>query len=242
MKLSIITITLNDPFGLNKTLESLSNLTTKPHEIIVKEGLPSNILTKHIIYKFKFSLNIVHIVLQDSGIYSAMNQAKKFISGDLVHYLNSGDIVVGDPYRNLNSQCILPVVYCDSTHSYLGLSKIKLSGWGYCHQGIIFSSSHLDFNENYLIAADFDLISKTFPNGLYSLDKFNQSLGYVKYDLSGISSRKRFLRDSEMIRILFNRKKYITVSIFFITSFFKLLLPFFLLRIIRYNTHDKKIF
>lgn len=89
MKLSIITVNLNDRDGLQKTIDSVVSQTFKDFEWIVIDG-GSTDGSKEIIeqYTNHFSYWVSE---PDKGIYNAMNKGIKAAKGDYVQFLNSGD-------------------------------------------------------------------------------------------------------------------------------------------------------
>lgn len=90
MKLSIITINLNNKDGLQKTIESVISQTYKDFEWIVIDG-GSKDGSKELIEKY--SNHISYWVSEpDKGIYNAMNKGIRVARGEYVEFLNSGDI------------------------------------------------------------------------------------------------------------------------------------------------------
>ncbi len=186
-KVSIVTVTFNNGENLDRTLQAIASCTTIPIEIIVVDG-GSIDNTKIIIKKFENRLPIKFISEPDNGIYDAMNKGREKVTTKLIHYLNAGDCVSGDLYRNIDSPCILPVKITDNHTVRSWFDKIKLVGYGYCHQGIIFPANHSPYNTSFRFAADFHAVAKTFPDGLSVLIKRHE--GVVHYNLDGVSSRK----------------------------------------------------
>lgn len=94
MKISIITVCLNAKDSIEKTFESLKNQTYKNIEHIVIDGVSTD-GTLDIINKYKDS--IAHFVSEkDSGIYNAMNKGLKYVTGDIVYFLNATDSLHDD--------------------------------------------------------------------------------------------------------------------------------------------------
>lgn len=94
MKLSIITINLNNAIGLNKTIESVLRQNSSDFEYIIVDGAS----TDGSIQLFKdlagsFEDRIKWVSEPDSGIYNAMNKGIRLASGDYIQILNSGDIL-----------------------------------------------------------------------------------------------------------------------------------------------------
>ena len=100
--LNIITVVWNDIDGLRRTLKSLLKISNEERGIILKiniqDGL-SNDGTKEYAQEFinknqSEKLNINLRSERDDGIFDAMNKASaNFKDGDLILYLNAGDII-----------------------------------------------------------------------------------------------------------------------------------------------------
>lgn len=109
MKLSIITVNLNNREGLKNTLKSLEKQTYKEFESIVIDG--ASIDGSVDIIKSSPIVNI-WISEKDSGVYDAMNKGIERASGDYLLFLNSGDTLFCDDtiktvIPNLNSEAIV---------------------------------------------------------------------------------------------------------------------------------------
>lgn len=90
MKISIITINLNNKDGLKKTIESVINQTyfDKVEYIIIDGGSTDGSI--EIIEKYKDKL-AYYISEKDNGIYNAMNKGISASTSDYLLFLNSGD-------------------------------------------------------------------------------------------------------------------------------------------------------
>ena len=199
--ISVVTITLDDLQGLCKTLNSLAELDTLPREIIVIDGGSNDLINGDIIERFSTKLPQLRITSEpDKGIYDAMNKGRSVCSGSLIHYLNSGDVVFGEPYYQLKVESLLPVQFIDENGNKCGSDKIKLFGTAYNHQGIIFKHDHFPYDLSYKISADYVSILNTFSNGLKALPVVKN--GGVEYLLGGVSTKKTIYGSIEMIRAL----------------------------------------
>jgi hypothetical protein len=206
-KISVVTITLNEQNLLKDTLDSLLCLKTSPKEIVIIDG-GSTDGSMNLIKSFQKKMSNIRLVSgKDEGIYDAMNKGRKLVTGQLIHYLNCGDTVYGDPYKGVTSPFLLPVKFRDESGSDCGYDKPKLYGTAYNHQGIVFPKSHPPYNLNYKIAADYLVILQTFPDTLTVLPM--SSFGGVVYTLGGISTKKTNLGSLEMsIALIFYRPFY----------------------------------
>jgi len=197
-ELTVISVTYNNREGLRRTLDSILNVRTKPAQIIIIDG-GSVDGTHEMVEKYKNLLPVVFLSDKDEGIYDAMNKGKMLVSTNFIHYLNGGDEIFGDPYFAIKEECRLPVCIYDPITFKSWFDRLKLGGFGYCHQGVIFKSSHDFYETSYELAADFDLIVSHFPFGLKKLPVVKG--GWVRYQLGGVSSIRSGHGDSEIIEV-----------------------------------------
>lgn len=197
--ISVVTVTYNNLQGLVKTLESLSKLTVQPLELLVIDGASTD-GTSQALADFSARMPRMRFISEpDGGIYHAMNKGRALAKGVLIHYLNAGDIVLGEPYSGIKAPTRLKVEICESGDRVSWQDFIKLRGFGYCHQGLIFPAHHPAYDTQYKISGDLDVIMRTFPEGVYGLPV--ASHGGVRYFLGGVSSNRSALLDRELIQI-----------------------------------------
>jgi glycosyltransferase involved in cell wall biosynthesis len=201
-RISVVTVCLNNAKGLAATLGSLARLEVKPTDVVVIDG-GSTDDTDRVVESFRPCLPIVFISEPDRGIYDAMNKGRGRARGDLIHYLNAGDTVYGEPYKGLSEPMRLPVRITDENGTFMYDDFVKCGGYGYCHQGLVFPRNHADYVAEYHVAADLDVIIGTFPHGLSALPCGEH--GGVTYALGGLSSKAIKARDREFARILQER-------------------------------------
>ena len=90
MKLSIITINLNNAEGLRKTIESVVTQTFTDYEYIIIDGGSTDESVEVI---KQYADKITYWVSEpDKGIYNAMNKGILKANGEYLLFLNSGDI------------------------------------------------------------------------------------------------------------------------------------------------------
>lgn len=89
MKLSIITVNLNNKNGLQKTIDSVISQTFKDFEWIVIDGGSSD-GSKELIEKYSDYISY-WVSEPDRGIYNAMNKGIRIAHGEYLQFLNSGD-------------------------------------------------------------------------------------------------------------------------------------------------------
>jgi glycosyltransferase involved in cell wall biosynthesis len=94
MKLSIITINLNNVNGLRKTIESVVNQTFTDYEYIIIDGGSTDGSVEVI---KEFADKITYWVSEpDKGIYNAMNKGILKAHGVYLQFLNSGDWFINE--------------------------------------------------------------------------------------------------------------------------------------------------
>ena len=197
--ITIITVVFNGEEGLEKTILSVINQSYQNIEYIIIDGGSSD-NTLNIIRKYESSIDY-WLSEKDSGIYDAMNKGLDLASGGWINFMNSGDFIVGDVFKNFNnSPCFLPVY---GKNFFGNFRKIKIKDYRIalpnCHQGIIFEKSELRHDLNYKLAADYDYyIRSGYKNNLLML----KCDGYVFFDNTGLSSKNydQTYREYSLIR------------------------------------------
>ena len=99
-KLSIVTITLNDAETIEQTVKSILSQDYPNLEYIVIDG-GSTDSTLSILNKYKDKFKYFKSS-PDKGIYDAMNKGIAQASGDLIGFVNGGDIIYENTLKNLN--------------------------------------------------------------------------------------------------------------------------------------------
>ena len=102
-KLSIIIVTYNASFDLERTLESVFNQTFVNFELVIID-CESTDNTLEIVKKYEDKIDY-WISEADSGIYDAMNKGLKVAKGEYVQFLNAGDFLVDEN--------VLQQIFCD---------------------------------------------------------------------------------------------------------------------------------
>jgi glycosyltransferase involved in cell wall biosynthesis len=171
MKLSVITLTYNNPEELEKTMASLKPLQEQNFswEHIVVDSSPEKTQT---VLKKLGNWPLVHIETPPKGIYSAFNLGLEHSRGDWVWFLNGGDrMTLFENIRNTLS---------DTGHDILcaGVKIFRNGEWIYssipkeplienllgentlCHQGMFYKKSIFDevgaFDTDFKLAGDYD--------------------------------------------------------------------------------------
>ena len=212
MKISVITINLNDAAGLDKTITSVAGQTTRPFEFIVIDGASTDgsvdVIRSH-------AANIDHWVSEpDKGIYNAMNKGVSFAHGDWCLFLNAGDTFC-------NVSVIDALVHCGSSADIIcGNAMIQenpprrktppkeitlnfLFSGSLCHQSALIRTSLLQkhpYDESLKIVSD----RKFFLQTLILEDASYQTvdIDIADYDITGYSAQNRFASEQEYARVL----------------------------------------
>lgn len=106
MKLSIITVNLNDKTGLEKTITSVISQSFSDFEFIIIDG-ESTDGSIDIINQYKSKISY-WVSEKDSGIYNAMNKGIRQAKGEYLYFLNSGDA--------LHNENVLHHIFNDDPH------------------------------------------------------------------------------------------------------------------------------
>ncbi len=91
-----MTVVKNDPKRLQKTIDSVVSQDYTNIEYVIKDGVSDDETLKVIkeaAAKYPF---IKYVSAPDTGIYDAMNQAMRMVTGHYVNFLNAGDYYVSD--------------------------------------------------------------------------------------------------------------------------------------------------
>ena len=164
---SIITVTLNNSGGLQKTYSSLHSQTYKDYEWIVIDGASTDSTAA-----FLDSIpDLSYISEPDNGLYDAMNKGIDCAQGQYLIFMNAGDIFASTETLQTIAETIttkLPdFIYGDALEIFEGKDKYKSSrdiffihdGMVTHHQAMIYKKSilgDLKYNLHYKIAADYD--------------------------------------------------------------------------------------
>lgn len=217
MKLSIITINLNNRIGLQRTIESVINQTFTDYEWIVIDG-GSTDGSKELIERY--SEHFAYWVSEpDKGIYNAMNKGISHAQGDWLQFLNSGDwlyekntldkifskeyeaaVIYGDvAYIDSSS---LEVVSVERKPDKLNL--FFLFEHTLCHQSVFFNKSIFDiykYDEKYRVCSDWELLLRLFANNFQFI---HIPIVMVNFILDGFCDKNTTLNMAERHSVLKN--------------------------------------
>lgn len=203
MKLSIITINLNNKIGLQKTIESVICQNFKDYEFLVIDG-DSTDGSKDLIEKYKGQITNF-ISESDTGVYHAMNKGILKAQGKYLLFLNSGDFLVDD---NVLSEALNVDHDSDILCGRCNVSKNGKVIWtsnppekisfgtlykeGLAHQSTFIKKQLFDqlglYREDFKYNSDIDFWFKTIIINNVSTEKLNLIIS--DYNLDGISSKE----------------------------------------------------
>ena len=176
MKVSIITVTLNNQDTIKSTIESVINQTYSNIEYIIIDGGSAD-ATIDVIKKYEGKI-AKWISEKDDGIYDALNKGLRFATGDIVGFLHSDDIydnnniisLIVNAFKNNNNEIVygdLVYVYKEDANKiirYWRAGEYKYEriskGWMPPHPTFFARKELYDkygcFNSNFKIAADYE--------------------------------------------------------------------------------------
>lgn len=192
MKISIVTIVLNDKNNIERTIQSVLAQDIEFEYVIIDGGSTDD--TLDVIEKYKDKINIL-VSEPDTGIYNAMNKAIDLVNGGWICFMNSGDMffnsnVLKKILPNLDDN--VDIVYGDQEVRYISKSKILKAdknikdiwkGMVFSHQSCFVKKDILKqyrFNESNRITADYELF-----NILY---KANKRFKYIPMIVASVST------------------------------------------------------
>jgi glycosyltransferase involved in cell wall biosynthesis len=217
VKLSIITVNLNNRSGLQKTFESVLSQTATFFEYIVIDGCSSDGSVDLILeHKEKFAYWISE---HDRGIYQAMNKGIHAAQGEYLLFLNSGDFLVNSEIIDevFKTEPGEDLIYGKSNISKAGKvlfttphpDKLTL-GFFYkqtiSHQAAFIRKSLFEkygyYREDFMIYSDLDFWIRTVILNNCSTKKIDLTIS--DYNLEGISGKpeNEILAKNEISKIM----------------------------------------
>lgn len=205
LKVSIVTVVLNSKHLLEETIKSVVRQTWPEIDYIVIDG-GSTDGTLEVIDRFRDHISTV-VSEPDQGVYDAMNKSLRYCQGEILYFLNAGDMLYNEDIVSIamreftTGKCDFvygDVVLYDSSIESGVLRRsprrwkaaIKRGGM-ICHQAMFVRKSLMKaFDTRYRLAADYDF--------LCGLGKKDVKSVYVRnticnYKVNGLSSQKEDL-------------------------------------------------
>lgn len=200
MKFSIITVCYNDKEGLQKTIQSVIQQTSKEYEYIIIDGSSTD-GSVDVIKQYTSKIDY-WISEPDKGVYSAMNKGIKIARGEYTIFMNAGDTFYSndilEKVDKLNLQCDLAVgkasmVRNGKENSIVTPPKeVTLGFWLYhsvIHQAAFMRTSMLKeklYDETLRIVSDWKYMLEEYITRSYTY----QPISFIVccFDTTGISS------------------------------------------------------
>ena len=214
MKVTIITVVLNGERDIEKTIKSVISQDYSNVEYIIIDG-GSTDRTIDIIKKYEDKVDF-WCSEKDQGIYDAMNKGIDKATGDLVNFMNAGD-VYKDPFalsHLLEDICAVDYGLIFANFISSGItksnfnkeevySKNKINSF-FCHQSTLFNrrllgSQAIKYDIKYKIKSDRDLVARL----LYQKNvKFIVvDMVFCIYNSNGVSSIDIVKKEMENIEV-----------------------------------------
>ena len=216
-KISIITITYNNLFGLKRTVESVYLQTAYDQiEYIIIDGASSD---GSVEYLKSLPDSIIWISEPDRGISHAFNKGIERSSGEMILCLNSGDIftdnnVVKEVIKDIeNSDADIISYKVKVTDSvFIPSTDVEQKIWNACeepHQGTFVKRRIYDeiggYSEEYKIRMDYHFFARC-KSKKYSFKYFPTII--VEYEPGGtsmaIGNRRRSWREGMSVKMLYD--------------------------------------
>lgn len=195
-KISIITICLNNLNGLKKTIESVLMQDYEDVEYIIVDGGSTDGTVDYVCEMAKKYKYITLLHGKDDGRSDAFNKGTRLATGDIVIYLNSGDIikatdVLSDAAKTWEEHRVDVLGYsveCDTGLIMYANDETWHTGL-FPHQGLFIRRDVFDrvglYNKFLVNRMDYDLFLRFVNEGC---SHFFVDRCIVKFDTTGVSS------------------------------------------------------
>ena len=221
MKISIITVTLNNASVIKKCLDSLKSQKYNNVEHIIVDG-GSTDKTLSILKSRNKQLSVV-LSEPDKGIYDAMNKGIKLATGEIIGFLNSDDFylnnkVISKVVKEFEKDsfleaCYSDLIYVDQFNISKSIRYVKSSkfqeglfskGWCPPHPTFFVRRSVYkkfgNFDLSYRFASDVDLMMRFLEK--YEIKSKYIPEVWVKMRMGGVSNKNLkniWLQNKEII-------------------------------------------
>jgi glycosyltransferase involved in cell wall biosynthesis len=204
MKLSIITVNLDNYKGLIKTLESVFNQTYKDFEyIVIDGGSTDGSLTILDDCSTKLNKNFYWISEPDTGVFNAMNKGIVRAKAEYLLFLNSGDFFIDNHVLKavFSKEHETDIISCRCRVSNNGKHKFVTTpptnytfGFFYnnslAHQATFIKRALFDkyglYREDFKLMSDWEFFVRTIVIGAATTQ--NTDIVLTDYNMDGMSS------------------------------------------------------
>jgi glycosyltransferase involved in cell wall biosynthesis len=206
MKVSIITVTLNNAEYIEACIQSVITQDYKNIEYIVIDG-GSTDGTIDVIKKYENKINI-WISEPDNGMYDAINKGIRMSSGDVIGMLHSDDLYIDEhviskvvqKFCNNIDSVYADLVYVERNNlkkvvRYYDSSVFQISkfayGWMPAHPTCFIKKNVYDkyglYKTDYIVAADYELLVRFYAKHRVSYSYLPRVI--IKMRRGGLSTR-----------------------------------------------------
>jgi GT2 family glycosyltransferase len=217
--ISVITITFNNFKELSDTLESVSD--DEIESVVINGG--SCIETRQFLTNYGVSVSE-----KDDGISDAFNKGFLKSTGDLITYLNSGDVLLDKTYyqeaqKIFENDTDIDFVYADISYedTYAGQIRVRSNQsfpcMPYLHPTLIVKRRTFEkvgmFDKSFAIAMDLDFAYRLINSGAkgHYIPKM-----VIQMDGGGVSSSNFHKTYYETVRVIFKNGDYSIRSLIYI--------------------------
>jgi len=237
MKISIITVVLNNVNTIVDTINSVLCQKYKNIEYIIIDG-GSTDGTLSLLKSRRHQLSAL-VSEPDRGIYDAMNKGLKLANGDVIGFLNADDFycnseVISKVAREFELDSFLEANYADLIYvdkintsksiRYFKSSEFKqglfLKGWCPPHPTFFVRKSvyerYGNFNLKYNLASDVDIMMRFLEK--YKIKSLYKPETWVKMRMGGVSNKNLkniWLQNLEILNSINNNGLNINPIVFF---------------------------
>lgn len=206
MKVSIITVCFNAEETIEETIKNVLDQTYEDIEYIVIDGQSTD-CTISIVKRYEDNIS-VFVSERDNGVYDAMNKGVSLATGDIIFFLNSGDLFYDNHVVRNIVDCFrqneVDMVYGDvimidpdktaaRIQSYEPADKIFFFESTICHQAVFVKRAlfkeHGLFDTSYTICADYEWLLRVMF--CHRAKRMRCNLIISVYQLGGISSNPK---------------------------------------------------
>ena len=256
MKISIITVCLNAESTILETMNSVFLQDYNNIEYIIIDG-GSTDNTLNIINNNSEKVSLI-LSEKDNGLYDAINKGITFANGDIIGILNADDTFVNrnivntimKNFINTNIDLVYgDIAFIDKNNNYKRLYSSKLWNPKYLKYGYmpahptfycrkVLYSEYGNYDIEYKIAADFELISRFFKKSNFINYKYIPEI-FVYMKLGGLSTRglkSKLIIINEIMKAC--KKNRINTNYFYLTFKYVLQYSNYLRQLLNQNKYN----
>lgn len=233
MKVSIITVCKNAQDTIERTIKSVISQTYNNIEYLIIDGKSTD-KTLDIVNKYQNKISTI-VSESDSGIYYAMNKGVRKSTGDIVYFLNSGDLLfnkdtisdVAKLFKEKNSNVLYGDVLLYDENNPEGLNieqhkninKFYLAHDGIYHQAMFVKKDLFEkygkFNTRFKLLADYEWTLRVLIRNNVTANRIDKII--AKYLFGGASSnyKETWKERFQILPLYFSFFEVIFVGIFY---------------------------